>query len=116
MPFSSLVCVLLGSRVAVKSFLVASILVSTTLEALSLFIFHPILGLNHVPAGPFSLLFSIIYQYSRIVPSTYAFRIFGVPMDNNIFLYFLSLQVNVHNPLLSSSKQEKVADFLVFWN
>jgi hypothetical protein len=55
-------------------------------------LFHRV-GLNHVAMGPSALIFAILYQYSRIVPSTYSFRIFGVPLNNKSLVYLLALQV-----------------------
>lgn len=58
--------------------------------------------------GPSTLLFSILYQYYRIVPQVYTYRIFGVPLNNKSVLYFLALQVrratrqNVSRPHLTS--------------
>jgi hypothetical protein len=62
------------------------------LELLSLMLFHRV-GLNHVAMGPSALIFAILYQYSRIVPSTYSFRIFGVPLNNKSLVYLLAFQV-----------------------
>jgi hypothetical protein len=62
------------------------------LEFLSLLLFHRI-GLNHIAMGPSALIFAVLYQYSRIVPSAYSFRIFGVPLNNKSLVYVLALQV-----------------------
>ena len=43
--------------------------------------------------GPSILIFSILYQYSRIVPAAYKFRIFGIPLSNKNMPYLLALQV-----------------------
>ncbi|KAG6849314.1 hypothetical protein H0H93_009504 [Arthromyces matolae] len=45
--------------------------------------------------GPTALVFSILYQYSRIVPPSYKLRIFGVPFNNKTFLYLLALQTAI---------------------
>ncbi|KAJ7248455.1 hypothetical protein C8J57DRAFT_1437959 [Mycena rebaudengoi] len=74
------------------SFAVISTLLSTLLEFVSLILFHRA-GLNYLPSGPSALLFSIIYQYSRIVPSAYSFRIFGLPLTNKSFTYIFALQL-----------------------
>lgn len=51
------------------------------------------LGINSIPAGPLSILFSILYQYYRLVPSAYTFQIFALRVTNKSFLYVLALQV-----------------------
>ncbi|KAK7469390.1 hypothetical protein VKT23_003865 [Stygiomarasmius scandens] len=76
------------------SFAFVSTVLSILLEFLSLILFHRA-GLNYIPAGPFGLLFSILYQYSRIIPSVYDFRIFGVPLNNKSFIYFLAMHLTV---------------------
>ncbi|KII94644.1 hypothetical protein PLICRDRAFT_33452 [Plicaturopsis crispa FD-325 SS-3] len=74
------------------SYAVVSTLLSTILEFTCLLLFNRV-GVNNIPAGPLALLFSILYNYSRIVPSAYQFRIFGVPFTNKIFQYALAAQI-----------------------
>ncbi|QRV72587.1 rhomboid family protein [Ceratobasidium sp. AG-Ba] len=74
------------------SFLLASALVSTLLNFITLLLLHRI-GVNYIPSGPIPILFSILYQYHRIVPSAYTFRIFGVPVTNKIFTYLTALPI-----------------------
>jgi len=74
------------------SFVVVATLASSLLSFLSLLLFHR-LGLNYIPAGPIALLFSILYQYLRIVPSTYRFSIFSLQVTNKIFMYILAVQL-----------------------
>ncbi|KIM46525.1 hypothetical protein M413DRAFT_17145 [Hebeloma cylindrosporum] len=76
------------------SFTFVSLLVSTLLELVSLLLFHRV-GFNHISLGPSALIFSILYQYSRIVPPVYAYRIFGVPLNNKSVNYFLALQLAI---------------------
>ncbi|PFH47809.1 hypothetical protein AMATHDRAFT_77032 [Amanita thiersii Skay4041] len=76
------------------SFAVISLLLATILEFVFLLLFHR-LGLNHIAMGPSTLIFSILYQYSRIVPTAYKFRIFGVPLSNKSMQYLLGLQLAV---------------------
>jgi len=76
------------------SFAVVSTLLATIIEFLSLLLFHRA-GLNHIASGPSALVFSILYQYTRIVPSAYHFRIFGVPLSNKIFTYVIASQLAV---------------------
>lgn len=68
-------------------------MVSTLLELVSLMLFHRV-GLNFMSLGPSALIFSILYQYSRIVPPVYNYRIFGVPLSNKSLNYLLALQVS----------------------
>jgi len=53
------------------------------------------LGLNTIPASPIALVFSVLYQFSRVVPSIYHFRIFGIVFNNKSFTYLLAAQVRV---------------------
>lgn len=72
-----------------------SFLVVTTLEFLALLLFNS-LGLNYISAGALALVYSIIYQYSRLVPSAYRFRIFGIQFNNKSLNYFLAFQVRIN--------------------
>jgi len=74
------------------SFAIVSALVSTILEFSSLILFHRF-GINHIPSGPTALVFSILYQWYRLVPPAYHFRIFGVPLTNKSFTYLLASQL-----------------------
>lgn len=74
------------------SFIAVSILVTTIFEFCSLLLLNN-LGLNIIPASPIALLFSILYQFSRIVPSIYQFRIFGIVFNNKSFMYLLAAQL-----------------------
>ncbi|KAJ7462046.1 hypothetical protein FB451DRAFT_1353044 [Mycena latifolia] len=76
------------------SFAVISTLLATMLEFTALILFHRA-GLNFIPSGPSTLIFNIIYQYSRIVPSSYSFRIFGLPLTNKSFTYVFALQLAI---------------------
>jgi len=69
-------------------------MLAITLEFLSLLLFHRV-GLNHIAMGPTALIFAILYQHSRIVPSAYNFRIFGIPLNNKSLVYLLALQMAI---------------------
>jgi hypothetical protein len=74
---------------------VVSTLLVTALELLSLLVLHQLGStLNVIPSGPVGLAFSLVYQFFRLVPSTYHFRVFGVAFSNKAFLYALASQVN----------------------
>lgn len=86
-----------------QSFLVVSALLVTVLELLSLLVLHHFgSSFNVIPSGPVGLAFSLVYQYFRLVPATYHFRVFGVAFSNKSFLYVLASQVN-RPPNLSES-------------
>ncbi|KAI5123411.1 hypothetical protein M0805_006117 [Coniferiporia weirii] len=79
------------------SFSVASLLTSTVFELGALLLFNK-LGLNVLPSGPVTLVFSILYQFSRLVPHSYTFRIFGVTVTNKVFMYIIALQLAISQP------------------
>ena len=62
------------------------------LQFLAVILFHRI-GVNHIALGPMAVLFSILYQYSRIVPPVYIYRIFGIAFNNKSTNYILASQV-----------------------
>ncbi|KAI9476478.1 MAG: hypothetical protein EXX96DRAFT_577313 [Benjaminiella poitrasii] len=75
-----------------SAFIFISVLISSLLELGALMIGAQF-GLKNIPGGPYALIFSILYQYYRIIPITYRFRVFGVVMTNKLFLYILALQM-----------------------
>ncbi|KAI1796117.1 hypothetical protein LXA43DRAFT_988443 [Ganoderma leucocontextum] len=50
---------------------------------------------NNMPGGPFAILFAIVYQYMRLVPPAYHFRVFGVGMSDKIWIYAIAIQLTV---------------------
>ncbi|KAI3610460.1 uba domain-containing protein ucp14 [Moniliophthora roreri] len=74
------------------SFVLISTILTALLELVVLVLCRN-LGITHIPAGPSALFFSLLYQYSRIIPSVYDFRIFGVPLSNKSFTYILAVQL-----------------------
>ena len=48
---------------------------------------------NNIPGGPFAILFTIVYQYMRLVPAAYHFRVFGLGMSDKIWIYTIAFQV-----------------------
>jgi hypothetical protein len=69
-----------------------STLLATVLEFIALLLFNRF-DLNYIPSGPLALVFSLLYQHYTIVPASYQFRIFGMPLTNKSFNYLLALQV-----------------------
>lgn len=51
--------------------------------------------LNYIPPGPTAIMFSVVYQYSRLVPSVYELKIFGVAMTDKVWVYATAIQVSV---------------------
>lgn len=49
---------------------------------------------NHIPAGPTAIIFSILYQYYRVVPEAYEFKVFGITMSDKIWVYASASQVS----------------------
>ncbi|KAI9276360.1 hypothetical protein BY458DRAFT_505604 [Sporodiniella umbellata] len=75
-----------------SAFLFVTFILSILFELGALMIGERV-GLKSIPSGPYALLFSILYQYYRIIPVTYRFRIFGCVMTDKLFLYTLALQL-----------------------
>ncbi len=48
---------------------------------------------NNIPGGPFAILFAILYQYMRLVPPAYHFKIFGLGMSDKFWIYAIAFQV-----------------------
>ena len=69
--------------------------ITTFLAQLVLHLF-PIVGQmsNQVPPGLTADLFSLMYQYMRLVPEAYEFKIFGVALSDKIWVYATALQVS----------------------
>ncbi|CAB4493650.1 hypothetical protein RhiirA5_357372 [Rhizophagus irregularis] len=83
-----------GSSKYAAFFFVSSAL-STILEVGTLAIcrqFH----LKFIPAGPYGFIFAALYQYYRMIPYTYQYRVFGINISNRVvnclsvipFLYY----------------------------
>lgn len=86
------------------SFTIVSGLASTLLEFMALLLLHRV-GVNHIPGGPSAIVFSMLYQWYRLVPTAYHFKIFGMPLSNKAFTYVLALQLalgHVPGSLVSS--------------
>ncbi|RCH94907.1 hypothetical protein CU097_013012 [Rhizopus azygosporus] len=67
------------------AFLFITTIISTILEVVMLIVGGRI-GLKSIPSGPYAIIFAILYQYYRVIPVTYRFRIFGIVMTDKLFL------------------------------
>ncbi|KAI9498577.1 hypothetical protein BDB00DRAFT_391450 [Zychaea mexicana] len=76
------------------AFLFITLWVSTFLE-LGALVSGAKLGFRRIPGGPYALVFSMLYQYHRIIPATYRFRIFGATLNDKMFLYAPALQMMI---------------------
>ncbi|KZV76017.1 hypothetical protein PENSPDRAFT_646568 [Peniophora sp. CONT] len=85
------------------SYLWISMLVSTILEFTTLLVFHRSSGFNRFPPGPTALIFSIAWQYYRLVPSIYRFSIFGVVLTDRVFPFLLASQLAISQPWASTA-------------
>ncbi|KAG0213934.1 hypothetical protein BGX28_003112 [Mortierella sp. GBA30] len=57
------------------------------------------LGLNILPAGPYGVIFSALYQFYSLIPVMYEFKILGVAFTDKVYMYVLALQLLVpHMP------------------
>jgi len=74
------------------SFLIISSVLGTGLEVVALGLGYRF-GLDFLPAGPFTVTFSLLYNYDRSVPSSYVYKIFGLSFSSKSLLYLLSLQL-----------------------
>jgi hypothetical protein len=92
-----------------QSFVFVSILLNTVLEFSALLLLHRI-GINDFTNGPVALVYAILYQYSRIVPAAYNYRIFGVPLTNKSTAYVLALQVRFLNIIPFPTKRFQLID------
>ncbi|TFK94251.1 hypothetical protein K466DRAFT_580209 [Polyporus arcularius HHB13444] len=50
---------------------------------------------NNIPSGPIAIMFAVVYQYTRLVPPAYHFRVFGIGMSDKIWAYAVALQLAV---------------------
>ncbi|KAI0353122.1 hypothetical protein OH77DRAFT_664574 [Trametes cingulata] len=50
---------------------------------------------NNIPPGPIAIMSALLYQYMRLVPPAYHFRIFGVGMSDKVWVYAIAAQLAV---------------------
>lgn len=66
----------------------------TALEVLSLTLFKYLdVGIVSLPAGPFTFIFALLYNYSKSVPSSYTYKVFGLSFNSKSLVYLLSAQL-----------------------
>ncbi|KAH9948805.1 hypothetical protein B0H21DRAFT_732126 [Amylocystis lapponica] len=85
------------------SFIVVTTMVSIVFTFLLSLMLHAsrYLGslFNYIPSGPMSVIFSLIYQYSRLVPTAYQFKVFGLGFNDKIWVYAVAAQLALsHTP------------------
>ncbi|KAI0638461.1 hypothetical protein C8Q77DRAFT_1215258 [Trametes polyzona] len=81
------------------SFLVISAVTTMLISFVALLVAQltPVTGtlFNNIPPGPVAILMTVLYQYMRIVPPAYHFRIFGVGMSDKIWVYAIAAQLAI---------------------
>lgn len=55
-------------------------------------------GVNYIPPGPLTMIFTILYQHYRIIPAVYHFRISYLSISNKAFDYFLACILIISDP------------------
>ncbi|KAI0776178.1 hypothetical protein BD413DRAFT_649656 [Trametes elegans] len=54
---------------------------------------------NNIPPGPIAIMSALLYQYARLVPPAYHFKVFGVGMSDKIWVYAIAAQLaSTHLP------------------
>ncbi|WVQ98597.1 hypothetical protein IAU59_005727 [Kwoniella sp. CBS 9459] len=85
-----------GSR-KYASFILVSSLLSTLLASVLIVLFHSV-GLNSIPAGPYGVIFSLLWQQYRIFPSLYHFRVLGIEFSSKAFGWIMASLLIFSNP------------------
>ncbi|KAJ1658052.1 hypothetical protein IWQ61_002639 [Dispira simplex] len=67
--------------------------IATKLLELGFLISGNALGLNVLPAGPYGVIFSALYQFYRLIPATYKFRVLSLTFSDKSYMYFLAFQL-----------------------
>ncbi|KZT05568.1 uncharacterized protein LAESUDRAFT_681043 [Laetiporus sulphureus 93-53] len=82
-----------------SSFIVVAMLTSTITTFLSLLVLQASRTtgaiFNDIPSGPIAMMFSILYQYARLVPQAYQMKIFGVDLSDKIWVYLVAGQLAI---------------------
>jgi membrane associated rhomboid family serine protease len=81
------------------SFALVSTFFGTALEVASLTLLRALgVGIESLPAGPFTFIFALLFNYSRSVPSSYTYKVFGASFTSKSLLYLLSAQLAFASP------------------
>ncbi|ORY22757.1 hypothetical protein BCR39DRAFT_550848 [Naematelia encephala] len=80
-----------------SSFILLSSLLSTFICFVGIVVLHKF-GVSAVPAGPYGVIFSLLWQQYRTIPSLYAFRLFGIEFSSKIFSWLFALQLFLSYP------------------
>ncbi|KAI0331295.1 hypothetical protein GY45DRAFT_1249049 [Cubamyces sp. BRFM 1775] len=79
------------------SFLIISAVTTILLSFTALLVAQltPVTGtlFNNIPPGPIAIMAAVLYQYMRLVPPAYHFRIFGVGMSDKVWVYATAAQL-----------------------
>ncbi|KAH8096715.1 hypothetical protein BXZ70DRAFT_945936 [Cristinia sonorae] len=81
------------------SFLSIAVAINTIIEFLAMLVLRPLpyfgTSFNFIPSGPTALVFSIVYQYLRLIPYAYQFKVFGISMSDKVWTYAIALQLAI---------------------
>ncbi|KAK1924713.1 hypothetical protein DB88DRAFT_509787 [Papiliotrema laurentii] len=83
-----------------SAFVLISSVVSNIFSLAGIILLGPF-GVNAIPAGPYGVIFSLLWQYYRTVPSLYEFKVFGIEMSSRIFIWLYASQLVLSHPPLS---------------
>ncbi|KAI0650462.1 hypothetical protein C8Q79DRAFT_943802 [Trametes meyenii] len=79
------------------SFLIISAVTTALMTFVALLVAQlaPITGslFNNIPPGPIAIISALLYQYMRLVPPAYHFRVFGVGMSDKVWVYAIAAQL-----------------------
>lgn len=61
----------------------------------------------------YAIIFSALYQYHRIIPITYRFRIFGVTFNDKTFVFVPAIQVQSTKIIMEDPKENRLITLMV---
>ncbi|KAI9476445.1 MAG: hypothetical protein EXX96DRAFT_577200 [Benjaminiella poitrasii] len=74
-----------------------SFVVSTILQTGAL-----VMGSRSIATGPYAILFSILYQFQKIIPPSYQVKMLGTTMSDKTYTYFAAAQLLLSNSMTSA--------------
>ena len=83
------------------SFVLVSSLVSTIISFTAIIFLHKF-GLAYIPSGPYGIIFSLLWQHYRLVPTLYNFRLFGIDFSDKAPTWIQATVVSQPAPLSST--------------